>query len=413
MSSRVRKASSEPEGIRFEKVKLVPTSGMTAWEQVDKDLLSRYNDAIRCLKIEEELKANFEKEVKTLKGALLKERDMHNNTRLRLDPKNDDLVELRGRIADLEVDLQAEKRLNRASRRAEAFVDQDTEFKRVVDNSYRSVSHTSGGSPTPTDIDEISTTVSQMYSEDDQSIDTTMQPPLSIISDSEDSPDSQFSVGDCDIFTSVARNLGDMTAVALYNVLQYPLDALTSKDDWFYKAFHFLNDDLGIQYRNLLENWVILERNREWSQGLKSRSLDAKYRPREVSRWIGGARYRDSVKRTCIASERIIDFTKDFWQWWCNLQPEWRPTIEVDTVAKPRVLTTNDENKSWKKLNVAGQNGWLSLIVCVKWWGLALQSQACNAPAAWKEDWEQATDDLLGSLEGVLRYLGIPGARKV
>ncbi|KAH7918012.1 hypothetical protein BV22DRAFT_1025300 [Leucogyrophana mollusca] len=53
------------------------------------------------------------------------------------------------------------------------------------------------------------------------------------------------------------------------------------------------------------------------------------------------------------------------WTWWTNLQPTWR-TVHIHTKLNAAPQNHNDQG-DWTNLDCLGQNGFLSVIVCLKW----------------------------------------------
>ncbi|THU92399.1 hypothetical protein K435DRAFT_595886, partial [Dendrothele bispora CBS 962.96] len=131
---------------------------------------------------------------------------------------------------------------------------------------------------------------------------------------------------------------------------------------WFRSAFIYVNVDLGREYHDLKARWVQLERSHGW--GKNGKKLLAINRPVEVTPWIQDARYR-RLSHTWVLAEDVADFGKRLWKWWNSLQPEWR---QNDQMNRPLPLTSDDEDTSWQVLDYHGQNGWLTLLVCIKWW---------------------------------------------
>ncbi|KAJ6622034.1 hypothetical protein B0H10DRAFT_1651923, partial [Mycena sp. CBHHK59/15] len=94
------------------------------------------------------------------------------------------------------------------------------------------------------------------------------------------------------------------------------------------------------------------------------------HRPKEISGWVKGA--RRAAPRVVVAS-----FSAAWWKWWRDINPKWR---EVNGG-----LVKEGEG-SWATLDVPGQNGFLNVIVCLKWW-----REELNGPS---KDWEEAVADV-------------------
>ncbi|KAJ7800261.1 hypothetical protein B0H14DRAFT_2276923, partial [Mycena olivaceomarginata] len=143
--------------------------------------------------------------------------------------------------------------------------------------------------------------------------------------------------------------------------LSFPADAPL----WFQNGFREVSrEDLGPQYKTLLQDFIALERSTGFVQaakgegkpkGLKGSSL----RPQQVMDWIRDGRGRSQVLR---AIADITEFKNDWWAWWRGMQPDWRTA--GDNAAVPN-------GADWGVLAVPGQNGLLSVVACLYWWGCA------------------------------------------
>ncbi|KAJ4001078.1 hypothetical protein F5050DRAFT_1708473 [Lentinula boryana] len=144
----------------------------------------------------------------------------------------------------------------------------------------------------------------------------------------------------------------------------YPTDALHSENaqKWFPATFKYLNQDLGEDYITLLVNWVNFERSRGWVSSVKG--LACNMRPKVLSKWILNCRYDRTGNEPDFADEDDLrHFCKSFMFWWNTLQNSCR-LVEGLTAGK-----------KWESLDRSGKNGWLSVLACLKWWGMALGEQ--------------------------------------
>ncbi|KAJ7358257.1 hypothetical protein DFH08DRAFT_615627, partial [Mycena albidolilacea] len=71
-----------------------------------------------------------------------------------------------------------------------------------------------------------------------------------------------------------------------------------------------------------------------------------------------------------------------FWAWWVDINPTWR------NEQRPM---KREGGSSWLSLDIRGQNGFLNLLMCLKWW-----RDAMEAPSP---DWEEAVDDITWVLQ--------------
>ncbi|KAJ7315518.1 hypothetical protein DFH08DRAFT_630163, partial [Mycena albidolilacea] len=92
--------------------------------------------------------------------------------------------------------------------------------------------------------------------------------------------------------------------------------------------------------------------------------------PKAVGDWVSRAR----VFTPEIEPEV---FGRQFWEWWVDINPDWR------TSQRPMI---REDGKSWASLDFHGQNGFLNVMACLKWWRDALETPS--------PDWEEAVDDV-------------------
>ncbi|KAJ7805262.1 hypothetical protein B0H14DRAFT_2268733, partial [Mycena olivaceomarginata] len=74
-------------------------------------------------------------------------------------------------------------------------------------------------------------------------------------------------------------------------------------------------------------------------------------------------------------------FGRQFWAWWVDINPEWR------TKQQPMM---RGDSPSWTSLDFHGQNGFLNVMVCLKWWRDVMKTPS--------PDWEEAVDDVTWAL---------------
>jgi hypothetical protein len=105
----------------------------------------------------------------------------------------------------------------------------------------------------------------------------------------------------------------------------------------------------------------------------KQAHLAAK-RPKEVKDWVSRARNHTPT----IADPDA--FGKGWWVWWLNINPPWHGT-------KRSLLR---EAGTWASMNLYGQNGFLNILMTLKWWRDAMPKAL--------PDWEEAIDDITWAL---------------
>lgn len=145
---------------------------------------------------------------------------------------------------------------------------------------------------------------------------------------------------------------------------------------WFSDSYVYLRaPSLPAQYASLLSTFVLLEQSSSFvsSRG-PAHSLGKKHRPEAVGWWI--ARARSGMPPL----PDLGKYSTDFWAWWIALQPTWRViTAPLDT---PTPLPSQEIAGSWHELDKPGQNGFLSVIGALNWWGKACQDQ-CVDDVSW------------------------------
>jgi hypothetical protein len=95
-------------------------------------------------------------------------------------------------------------------------------------------------------------------------------------------------------------------------------------------------------------------------------------------------------------------FGESWWKWWEELQLSWRvqdgDTGKFKRCAYPVALTSN-----WKTLRAPGQNGVLSVVASLYWWGKKIQTAREDDD---RESWVEAVADVEWMLHGLLTAEG-------
>ncbi|KAJ6589189.1 hypothetical protein B0H19DRAFT_921606, partial [Mycena capillaripes] len=71
-------------------------------------------------------------------------------------------------------------------------------------------------------------------------------------------------------------------------------------------------------------------------------------------------------------------FEKDWWGWWRDINPSWRKESEP---------MDRGSDGPWKTMDYHGQNGFLNVLMGLKWWRDAM-------PEGSKE-WDKAVEDVI------------------
>ncbi|KAJ6454038.1 hypothetical protein C8R47DRAFT_940660, partial [Mycena vitilis] len=155
------------------------------------------------------------------------------------------------------------------------------------------------------------------------------------------------------------------------------LDLPDDVPEWLEKALLYLTvRDLGCHYTALLRTLVRLEESQGFTRshaGLPK----SKTRPKEVGVWIRGAR---GVKMKSLPI--VVDvarYREEWYSWWEELQPDWRQRGEDG-----RLITGGMYGKEWGALDCAGQNGNVSIVAALYFWGAAA-THTEETRALWNE----------------------------
>ncbi|SJL13367.1 uncharacterized protein ARMOST_16809 [Armillaria ostoyae] len=126
---------------------------------------------------------------------------------------------------------------------------------------------------------------------------------------------------------------------------------------WQVRSFETMKDPaLGQEWAALLENWYTFETC--MSRELNSGKLPAsKIRPKTLTTWLDGTRSFD-IPPLISDSRR---FAKCMMAWWNTLQPIWRQTAIG--------LPISDYSKPLTCLRKGGQNGIITILFGLFWWG--------------------------------------------
>ncbi|KAJ3709688.1 hypothetical protein C8R42DRAFT_584982, partial [Lentinula raphanica] len=167
---------------------------------------------------------------------------------------------------------------------------------------------------------------------------------------------------------------------------------------WFADAFSYLNIDLGPQWREVVTTWVEFERVFGWAKtpSHHPRAFPALLRPKELSHWIGNCRYERKGSEPVFDDLSFVEFIDKFWNWWASIQPEWRG---LDMGSRPAPVSCYGSD--WKTLNIHGKNGWLSVLACLKWWGVYIGNDGGER----RQEWLKAVRDVHVMLTGLVDHV--------
>lgn len=149
---------------------------------------------------------------------------------------------------------------------------------------------------------------------------------------------------------------------------------------WIQNALEMVTTvDLGADWQTLVRKWVEFEGEHGYKQ--EGKKLGSKGRPQSITDWI--RRARNSSYRPVIRDVKA--FEASFWTWWTTLQPEWR----LDNASTGLLQGSG----SWDALRCSGQNGLLSAIAALFFWGLSAEGNRKDKAA-----WGAVVDDVLYAL---------------
>ncbi|KAJ7081098.1 hypothetical protein C8R43DRAFT_850939, partial [Mycena crocata] len=132
---------------------------------------------------------------------------------------------------------------------------------------------------------------------------------------------------------------------------------------------------LGGIFNALLGVFLELEKGYGYKNPL--RGLPRMDRPTEADAWINGARGSRGgliVNGAGPVILSVVVFEERWWKWWGSLQPAWRKKA-VGRLGR----FTRDEYPpqgnaaDWETLRFPGQNGALTLVATLYWWGMMLE----------------------------------------
>ncbi|KAJ7710205.1 hypothetical protein B0H16DRAFT_1256854, partial [Mycena metata] len=132
-----------------------------------------------------------------------------------------------------------------------------------------------------------------------------------------------------------------------------------------------LEGGLGAEWEGLVDTWWALEASTKFVSGTKAHPTTS--RPAEVGIWVKNAR-----KGT--PQVNVETFSKQWWEWWQAINPKGR------VVEGQLAQIEGGEQGGWEGLRRPGQNGFLNVVVCLRWWRVAAGKETDN--------WKRAVGDV-------------------
>lgn len=134
--------------------------------------------------------------------------------------------------------------------------------------------------------------------------------------------------------------------------------------------------ELGDRWAELVRLWAKFEEK----EGFKERKkLGTKGRPLFIGEWIRYAR----SPTWCPSITDVPALETSFQAWWKGLQPEWR-------MSEDRLTVLDKTDGDWDQLRRPGLNGFLSVIVCLFYWGCKVQGSMKHCVG-----WASALEDCI------------------
>ncbi|KAJ3833446.1 hypothetical protein F5878DRAFT_546568, partial [Lentinula raphanica] len=122
------------------------------------------------------------------------------------------------------------------------------------------------------------------------------------------------------------------------------------------------------------------------------KGIACKSRPKELTRWIINGRYSRRGNEPRFGWSELAIFGKSFVDWWTTLK---QSSLEPQRHGQGR------KGNGWGTLDVSGKNGWFSIVVCLKWWGMGLGEHREDALGF---DWRHSVNDVRCTLNKLVSY---------
>lgn len=183
----------------------------------------------------------------------------------------------------------------------------------------------------------------------------------------------------------------DIGSVQSHRVM-YPFDAIDNKEakKWFPQAFQLVDVDLGPQYAEFLGHWFHFERLHNWNKS--GGRLAGSGRPTLISKWIKEGRYLPRCTEPLIGVDGLEHYLGELDVWWKSMRPK-------------TAFDREDVDSEWLAMDKCGINGWLSIVVGLKWWGECLKLLAGDGLKASTKEWLLMLEDLNQVIQNLHTYL--------
>ncbi|KAJ7075707.1 hypothetical protein B0H15DRAFT_791504 [Mycena belliarum] len=164
---------------------------------------------------------------------------------------------------------------------------------------------------------------------------------------------------------------------------------------WLRQAISYLTEvPLGPYFDALLAALVSVEAAYGYAEN-PTRGLPKDGRPEIVNTWIWGGRGQRSKTRHEIKDLKA--FIQSWDAWWASIQPPWRRKD-----AQGRYII-GKYGEDWDCLDYPGQNGTLSVVAALYFWGTTRRPLS-ELPKNAQDEWEAAVQDVSWMLEGLAAW---------
>ncbi|KAJ7697300.1 hypothetical protein B0H16DRAFT_1706246 [Mycena metata] len=165
---------------------------------------------------------------------------------------------------------------------------------------------------------------------------------------------------------------------------------------WFRSVYRQISiEDLGDSFNALLEVFVKLERGYRWQQAPEQLPVDGRLVP--ITKWVAsgcGGRGKGGIMGQGCGPE-LGETAR-------SLQPAWRQQEighETRFVRSSYPAATRKSKNNWETLRQPGQNGILSLVAGLYWWGKKAKKEEKQDNL---ESWAEAVRDLMWMINGLI-----------
>ncbi|KAK7014487.1 hypothetical protein VNI00_019330 [Paramarasmius palmivorus] len=166
----------------------------------------------------------------------------------------------------------------------------------------------------------------------------------------------------------------------------FPEDA-----SWFKTAIDVLCDGESLLeqavYNECIDALIKLEASYRYKSPRKG--LPKRGRPVAVDWWFTQGRACRDLPETMGDMD---EFIANYRIWWCNINPEWRPRRDDNTMEHGKDLG------DWEELYYPGERGLLVPLMCLRWW---YQRDGVEGGSS---EWNDAASDMLWVLQCVLKW---------